>query len=279
MLWMVLFVALWVLVEVVCTRFNLAYSPFQVVWARYASHLAIMLAIFGWRDPLALVRTRRPLFQISRSLLMLVMPTAWVLATGRGLDVNTVLSLFGVAPLMICVLAILLLNERPTPGLWASATVVSLGALFCLSPQGPLPLIGVAAALVSAGSFSLYVVMTRMLTTETLRANIFYTALGVFAALTLYMPKVWVTPTPHDAAVMVLVGALGLISLLALDRAAETAPVFNGGVMVDTRLLTLVGGVLVGRHLDLHYAVGLAIIISGTICALTLARSSAVSVP
>lgn len=278
MLWMVAFVALWVLVEVISTWFHLAYSPFEVVWGRYAAHLAIMVAIFGWRDPLALVRTRRPLLQIGRSMLMLVMPAAWVLAMERGLDVDTVLSLFGVSPLLICVLAVLLLNERATRGIWISAIVVSVGALFCLSLQGPLPRTGVAAALVCAGSFSLYCVMTRMLTTETLRANMFYTALGVFAALTLYMPKVWVTPTPHDAVVMFLVGAVGLVSLLALDRAAETAPVFNGGAMVDTRLLTLTGGVLVGRHPDLHYAVGLAVIVAGTICALSLARSPAMSV-
>jgi drug/metabolite transporter (DMT)-like permease len=278
MVWMVVFVALWVLVEVICTWFHLAYSPFQVVWARYASHLAIMLAIFGWRDPLALIRTRRPLLQIGRSLLMLVMPTAWVVAVSRGLDVDTVLSLFGVSPLLICVLGVLLLKEWPSRAIWMSSVVVSIGALFCLSLQGALPLSGVAAALICAGSFSLYCVLTRMLTTETLRANMFYTALGVFAALTLYMPRVWVTPTAHDAAIMVLVGAVGLISLLALDRAAETAPVFNGGAMVDTRLLTLTGGVLVGRHPDLHYVAGLAVIVAGTICALSLARSPAVSV-
>ena len=136
MLWMVAFVALWVLVEVISTWFHLAYSPFEVVWGRYAAHLAIMVAIFGWRDPLALVRTRRPLLQIGRSMLMLVMPAAWVLAMERGLDVDTVLSLFGVSPLLICVLAVLLLNERATRGIWISAIVVSVGALFCLSLQG-----------------------------------------------------------------------------------------------------------------------------------------------
>lgn len=277
MLWMVVFVALWVLVEVVAMKFQLNYSPFQVVWARYATHLAIMLAIFGWRDPLALVRTRKPLFQLGRSLLMLVMPTAWVLALRRGMDTDTVLSLFGLSPLLICGLGVLLLKEFPSRGIWTSATVVTLGALTCLSLQGPLPLVGVAAALACAGSFSLYAVMTRMLTTETLRANMFYTALGVFVALSFVMPTMWVTPNSHDAFIMVLVGVLGLGSLFALDRAAETAPVFNGGAMVDTRLLTLVGGVLVGRHPDLHYVVGVAMIVAGTICALSLARPAAVS--
>jgi hypothetical protein len=86
----------------------------------------------------------------------------------------------------------------------------------------------VAAALTSAASFSLYVVMTRMLRGESLRANLFYTALGVFAVLSLFMPTVWVTPTSHDARVMVLIGALGLVALLALDRMSETCALHLG---------------------------------------------------
>ena len=78
MLCMIAFALLWALVEVFASWLSRPYSPYQVVWARYGSHLAIMLAIWGWRDPLVLVRTRRPALQIARSLLMLVMPAAWI---------------------------------------------------------------------------------------------------------------------------------------------------------------------------------------------------------
>ena len=277
MLCMIAFALLWGFVEAFAGWLSRSYSPYQVVWARYGSHLAIMLAIWGWRDPLVLVRTRRPAFQIARSLLMLVMPAAWIVSLQRGLTSETVLAIFGVAPLIICALAAVLLKERPTPGIWVSAAVVSAGAMFCLSLHVPLSLTAVAAALTSAGSFSLYVVMTRMLRGESLRANLFYTALGVFAALSLFMPKVWVMPTPHDALVMVLIGAVGLLALLALDRTAKMAPVSSGGAMVDTRLLVLIGGMAVGRHPDLHIAIGVATIAIGTICALSLGRNPVAS--
>lgn len=270
MLCMIAFALLWALVEVFASWLSRPYSPYQVVWARYGSHLAIMLAIWGWRDPLVLVRTRRPALQIARSLLMLVMPAAWIFSLQRGLAPDTVLAIFGVAPLIMCALAAVLLKERPTPAIWVSAAIVSAGAMFCLSLQLLPSLTAVAGALTSAGSFSLYVVMTRMLRGESLRANLFFTALGVFAALSLFVPKVWVMPTPHDALVMVLIGALGLLALLALDRTVKTAPVSSGGAMVDTRLLVLIGGLVAGHHLELHIAIGVATIAIGTICALSL---------
>ena len=278
MLWMIAFAALWALVEAIAGGLRYPYSPYEAVWARYGSHLAIMLAIWGWRDPLVLVRTKRPVLRIARSLLMLVMPASWIFALQRGLTPDTVLAIFGVAPLIICTLAVVLLKEHPTPGIWVSAGLVSAGAMFCLPLDARPSLLAVAAALISASSFSLYVVMTRMLRGEDLRANLFYTALGVFVALSLFVPTVWVTPTAHDAVVMVLIGAFGLLALLALDRTAQMAPVSNGGAMVDTRLLVLVGSIVVGRHPNLHIAVGVATIAIGTMCALGLSRNQVASV-
>ena len=76
-----------------------------------------------------------------------------------------------------------------------------------------------------AVTFSLYVVMTRSLRSETTRANLFYTALGVFLMLSPAMPSLWIMPTlPHFAAI-VGVGLLGLATLYALDRLAAAAPV------------------------------------------------------
>jgi drug/metabolite transporter (DMT)-like permease len=178
---------------------------------------------------------------------------------------------------MIGVFAAVLLKERPTPGIWVCAAIVSMGALFCLPLYARPSLVAVAAALTASASFSLYTVMTRMLRGESLRLNLFYTALGVFAVLSFFVPTVWIMPTPHDALVMVLIGAVGLVALSALDRAAQAAPVSNGGTMVDTRLLVLVGGIVVGIHQDLHIVVGVATIALGTICALSFSSNPVAS--
>ena len=45
MAWMIAFAALWALVEQLATGLHGGYSPWQVVWTRYAVHLLAMLAV------------------------------------------------------------------------------------------------------------------------------------------------------------------------------------------------------------------------------------------
>jgi drug/metabolite transporter (DMT)-like permease len=196
-----------------------------VVFTRYAVHLAVMLAVWGWREPSTLWRTRRPVYQLARSLLMLSMPASWIVAAQQGVEPATVLSIFWLSPLLILGFARVVLGERPSPALWIATAVASAGVVVLLEP-GSMP----SAKLVvfpigMAVSFSLYVAMTRSLRDETTRANLFYTALGVALVLSFAMPRLWVTPSAHDLLVMSGVGVLGLLALWALDRMAAAAPV------------------------------------------------------
>jgi drug/metabolite transporter (DMT)-like permease len=225
MLLMIVFVALWAAVEVLAAGvLSGAYSPYQVVWTRYAVHLLAMLALFGWRDPASLLRTQRPLFQLARSLLMLVMPASWIIAMQQGVGVGTLMSIFWLSPLLVLGLAHAFLGERAPWPLWLAAAIGCAGAVLLLGPSGPLEL-RLLPALTMALSYSLYTVMTRPLRSERTRANLFYTALGVFLALSPVMPSLWITPGLRDLAVLCGVGLLGLAGLYALDRLAAAAPV------------------------------------------------------
>lgn len=222
--YMVGFVFLWAFIELMGAVLLARYSAFQVVWTRYLVHLGLMVMIFGWRAPGSLLRTRRPGFQVLRSLMMLIMPASWVLATSMGAG-WTAAGWFWTAPLMILAFSALLLRERSSPAITLAAAVGGLAAVVLISglsvPSGWqwLPVIGMAA------SFGLYVVMTRSLRTEPLRANLFYTALGVFVAVTPVVPAVWQTPGASDLALFVAVGGFGLVCLWCLDRAMAHAPV------------------------------------------------------
>jgi drug/metabolite transporter (DMT)-like permease len=222
---MAVFAVLFAVIEEIAEHLLHRYSPWQVVWTRYAVHVALMLAVWGWHEPASLWRTRRPVFQLARSLLMVAMPGAWILGSRMGVDVHTLLSVFWASPLVIMVLARIFLRERVRPALWLAALAGFAGALL-LDPPGrftPLHLLVFPVAM--ALSFSLYVVMTRELQTENERVNLFYTAFGVLLVLTPAMPAVWITPEPFDLAVMVAVGVIGYAGLLALDRMAHAAPV------------------------------------------------------
>jgi drug/metabolite transporter (DMT)-like permease len=226
MLLMIAFGVLWAVLESVATHLSRGYSPYQVVWTRYAVHLGFMLAVWGWRQPLSLVKTHRPVFQFGRSAMMLIMPVSFVVGATRGLDRDTLMAVFWVTPVLILAFSSVFLRETPTLQLCLAAASAIAGAVLLLSPEhAPNSMRLLLWPLVMAASFSLYIVMTRSLRTESTRANLFYTAFGVFLALSPLMPAVWVTPTPHDLAVMVAIGLLGWVSLYCLDRMAADAPV------------------------------------------------------
>lgn len=269
MLYMTAFAVMWALIEVMAGSVLRRYSPYQVVWTRYAVHLLLMLAIWGLREPRSLWHTSRPVFHLARSLLMFGMPASWVLAMGQGVPGGTIMTIFWFSPLAILLLARALLRERMPAWLWLATAVACAGA-FLTHEAAPIAsawelLLPASMAL----CFSLYVVMTRMLRTENVLANLFYTALGVFLVLTPAMGWLWVWPTAVDAAVMVAVGVLGFVTLWLLDRACAAAPVslaapFNFVQIAVFSTVAALGGVL---HLPSprRAAVGLLVIVAATL--------------
>jgi drug/metabolite transporter (DMT)-like permease len=224
LLLMLAFVGLWAVVEVIATPVFAHISPYEVVWVRYGVHLAFMLLIWGWRDPAVLWRTQRPFYQIGRSLLMLGMPASWIIADQHGVPPGALMSIFWFSPLLVLALAQILLRERVRTRYWIAGTVGYVGACLVSAPVVPRTLSDFVFPMGMGATFALYVVMTRALRHETLQANLFYTALGVFVALSVAMPSLWVIPSAHDAFALVLVGLLGFVALLALDRSASIAP-------------------------------------------------------
>ncbi len=228
LLLMFVFVLAWALVEgVVGAQLQNHYSLMQVVWWRYAAHLALMLLVWGWRGPSRLWRTKRPVFQLSRSLCMLVMPLSFAMAMAVGESVHTVWALFWLAPAMILALAAWWLREQVPPLAWLAIAGGLLAALVMLDPKLPRSPAMLVWPLLMASSFALYVAMTRSLRDEPLLTNLFYTALGVFVVLSLAMPWQFTMPTRHDALVLTAIGVVGFGALWALDRACEATQLFR----------------------------------------------------
>lgn len=225
MLYMVGFVVLWAAIEALGAEYLQHYSPYQVVWTRYAVHLALMFLVWGRHDPARLWRTRRYGFQMARSMLMLGMPVSWIVAVQLGVQSDTIMDVFWLSPLLILALSWLLLHERTHIPLWVATSVALCGSYLLHEPGHLEPFRVLVFPIAMAFCFSLYVVMTRSLRNEPTHVNLFYTAFGVFLALTPTMPVLWHNPSMGDALVMVSVGLLGWLGLWMLDRAASAAPV------------------------------------------------------
>jgi drug/metabolite transporter (DMT)-like permease len=178
-------------------------------------------------------------------MLMLGMPAAWIVGQQSGLDASTLMAVFWLSPLFILLLARLFLREGVPASIWVVTAVACVGSFVIHEPGSLSRLALLAFPLGMALCFSLYVVMTRSLRSEATRANLFYTALGVFVALLPFLPTIWVTPTPHDLLAMVGVGVLGFAGLCALDRMAAAAPVSVSAPFAYLQIVATAGVALV----------------------------------
>ncbi len=223
--WLVAVAVLWTAVETVAAPLLARLSPYQVVWMRYAVHLAVVWIIWGRGSLRSLARTRRPMLQVGRSALMIAMPASWATAVALGTDPHDIMAVFWMAPLLMVAFAFALGHEPFRLWRWVAAGAAVAGAWLASGafrlPQAaewPLPL-------AMAASFALYVVLTRSLRNEPIEVNLFWTGAGVIVPLTLVMPFVWIAPSAGDLARVVVVGGLGVAGLYALDRMAAAAPV------------------------------------------------------
>ena len=232
------FAFLWaVLEQVLGSRLQQEYDLRQVVWSRYATHLAVLVAIFAWREPALLWRTRRPVLQLGRSFLMLLMPLSFLHALLAGQSGHLVWAQFWITPVLLLALAAGMLGERVPVILWGCGAVAAAAAMAAAGPARAPNAAEILLPLSMTLSFCLYVVATRGLRHERLRANLFHTALVPFALLSFAMPWAWRTPTPHDALVLAGIGTVGLAALACLDRAIE-----RGGVALVAPTLALQAG-------------------------------------
>ncbi|MFN8008641.1 MAG: DMT family transporter [Terriglobia bacterium] len=262
--WMMIAMAFWTALENVGRMIPLRYSPYQTVWTRYGVHLLFMIAIFGPRRGIGLVTTRRPLLQIARSLLMVVMPVSFILAVVR-MNVNLVWGIFWVSPLLALVLARLLLREFPSGISWATGLAGFIGSWVLLRPRFPGLGKSLVLPLIMAFCFALYLIMTRLLRHEGSIVNLFYTALVVFVCLSAALPLFWQPPNLRSFLAMAAIGLLGWVVLLGLDKALALLPAVRLAPFAYIQLVwsQLLGVSLLGQPIGVIQFSGLAIILGG----------------
>jgi drug/metabolite transporter (DMT)-like permease len=220
---MVVAVVLWTAMERMGVLLPVGVSIPTLVVVRYSVHLVVLLQLAVPRSGARIVRTRRPVLQIGRGLLMLAMPLCFAAALGLA-GPQAIWGVFWVTPLLIVGLATLVLREAAGPRQWIAALVGSAGAWLIERPTPAAMLAAGLPALGMALCFSLYLVLTRKLRVEPVETNLFYTAASVLLPLALAAPLFWHTPPLAAWPVLVAIGLIGLGSLYAFDRACEVVP-------------------------------------------------------
>lgn len=215
---------LWAIIEGLGSQISGGYSSAQVVWVRYLTHLALLVALFAPRRRTGIVKSARLRLQIARGSLMLLMPACFLLALHFS-SATDVLSVFWIVPLLTMTFSAWLLKERIERWHWLAGIVGWLGVLLLFRPDAGVLGIGMLPAIGMATSMSLYLVFTRQLRDESTLTNLVFSAACVLVPLSIIMPAVWVMPSPAALGAMAMIGVLGLALLYGFDRATELVPV------------------------------------------------------
>lgn len=223
------------------------YPPEQVVWARFISHLAWVVALFGPRLGTALFRTTRPGLQLARSLTMVVSSVVFFVALPHiGLAEASVINF--VSPFLVMLLALPMLGERFVAHRLIGVAVGFAGVIVVIRPGSDVFNWASVAVFCSAGFYALYQVLTRRVAGhDRPETSILYSVLAGSTAMSLAMPWFWKTPLSLvDAILMASLGFIGAIGHYCLARALVYAP---ASVISPFNYWQLLGAVVVGQAL------------------------------
>jgi drug/metabolite transporter (DMT)-like permease len=215
------------------------YPAPQVVWARFAGQLMIVLILLNIRTGPHL-RTRYPGLHLARSAFQFGATGLFFLSLGHvGLAEATALT--DINPVLITLGAALFLGERLGPRRIAGVVVALIGALIILRPGSgvfsPWALLPLGAAICYSGNALLtrYIGPREPVWTALLHASIFGTLVSALA-----LPFVWVPITGPDLALFALVGLLGtgaqlcIIRSFSITEASIVAPFAYLGIVFAT---------------------------------------------
>ena len=127
------------------------------------------------------------------------------------------------SPLIVTALAMPLLGERVTLGRWLAVSLGFLGVLI-LRPGFEGAHWGASFALISAVSYALFQITTRMLGfTDRPWTTMFYTPVVGTVVASIIVPFVWVAPSPREWAILAGLGFFAGIAHYLLIKAFQNA--------------------------------------------------------
>lgn len=202
----------------------LALPVIQIVWARYLVQTTLMTGYLSLSSGSSFLRTRRPLLQALRALVLLGASLCMYLALPH-IPVADATALVFFSPVVVTLLSVVFLKERIGLHRTIAILVGLVGVLLIVEPgfgsTGPYHLLPLAAALLNG----VYLLLTRQLAgaEESAATQFHTTALGT-VILSFFVAGTWVTPSPAAAGLLLVLGGLAAGGHFCLVRAFSHAP-------------------------------------------------------
>ncbi len=181
----------------------------EVVWVRYAVHLALMIVILAPRMGWRLVQTRRPWLHVARALSLLASSVCAVYSL-RHIPVADATAIYNAAPLLIVLLSGPMLGEKVGLRRVVVACVGFIGVLIIIRPGTDAFQPASLAMVLAALSGTAYQLLSRELgVVDHPMTSLFFLGLVGTVATGLVVPFSWVPPP--SIWVWLLMGLCGIV--------------------------------------------------------------------
>jgi drug/metabolite transporter (DMT)-like permease len=237
------------------------HSPVMVAWARYVTHLAVLLLLLVRFKPKELVRTKWLGLQVLRSLLIVSLTVLFFAAVAimTLADATTILY---AGPLLIVVFSGPVLGERVGIHRWTGVIVGFVGVVIIVRPGGEIGW-GAIMAFAAALCYASYALCTRILgPTESPVSTVFYTAFVGTVPLTVAVPFFWSMPSGAEWFWLTVPGFLGAIGHYAIFLGYRRSPASALAPFTYTHLIwaALYGFIIFAERPDHWTYLGAALI-------------------
>jgi drug/metabolite transporter (DMT)-like permease len=246
----------------------------QLVWARSAFAIPVILATTAPAGWLSLLRCERPFLQITRGLLPLLAGAAVLLGL-RFMSLADATVITFAAPLFVVALSAPILRERVGMAAWIGVVLGFLGVLIVVQPGTGSISWAALLPLTTAFLFALYQMLTRLASRGDPPATaLAWTILTGFLLTTPFLPLGWSNGNRVAWLLLILSGLLYGTGQLLLIRALAAAP---ANILTPFTYTQIVGAVIFGMLVlgelpDPWTFIGTALIVLAGLCVVRRAK-------
>jgi drug/metabolite transporter (DMT)-like permease len=221
-----------------------SYPSEQIIWARTAGHLLIVLLLVVPRYGLGVLLTKRPGAQISRSLLLLGSTTLFFFAV-KEVPLAKAASISFMTPFFVTLLALPMLGERIDLRRLAAVLAGFAGVVVVIRPGSE---VFQPASLLIVGSslcYAVYQIFTRKVAgLDRPETSVMYSALIGTVVMSCVVPFVWVAP--GNLTDVLLHFALGCLGAGGHWCVAKAMTYGQANVISPFQYWQMIGSVIVG---------------------------------
>jgi len=231
----------WMIVPVmdaIAKHLSLTMDVFQITWARYFFTVVFTLSLMVLFYRETLVWSKRPKLQLVRGII-LAFSTLCFFYSISVISLPKALTLAFVAPITCTALSPFFLSEKVGIRRWSAVLVGFLGTLIVIRPGFIDVNLATLAALACGICYGFYLVITRKLSvSDNSLLTLLFTGVVGLALISLFMPSVWVNPTPKEWIMMAIIGLIASVAHLFIILSLKYADASKLAPLGYTEIIT-----------------------------------------